>query len=200
MTDAQLIRRAQNGDVDAFNTIVWRWQKRVYNFSLRYIGDPEEAKDICQKTFLKAYQKVAGLQDRSKFSTWLYQIALNHCRDELKKRRRRTMVSLDSLQENDNGTHGERVTLARGDAEQAAKHACNHNLREIIKRALQEIPPQQREVIIMKQYEELKFHEIAEILDTSVNTAKSRMYYGLSALRNVFKQWNITEELLNYEV
>ncbi len=200
MTDAQLIDKFLNGHVSAFNTLVWRWEKSLYNFVLRYMGDREEAKDICQKSFIRAYKKLGHLQEPEKFSTWLYQIAVNICRDELKRRKRRTLFSLDAMQANENGVNSEIAALKSDGKSNPEAVAENRNAFELIRKALQEIPEEQRVVIIMKEYQGLKFTEIAEVLEISVNTTKSRMYYGLSALRKVFNKWEISEEMLNYEL
>jgi len=200
MTDAELIRKALAGHVEAFNTIVWRWEKSLYNFVLRYIGDRDEGKDICQKTFIRAYHNLNRLRDPEKFSTWLYQIAVNICRDHLKKKKRQRLTSLERLQQDRNGK--EDYIAIPEPSHQTSPDAAAHNrgVVDIMQRALQEIPEAQRVVIVMKIYQELKFTEIAEILKTSDNTVKSRMYYGLRALRQVFKKWNINEEMLRYEV
>jgi len=200
MTDAELIRKVWAGQLDAFNTIVWRWEKRLYNFVLRYIGDREESKDICQTTFIRAYHKLSRLKDPEKFSTWLYQIAVNICRDQLKKKKRQRLISLEDWRQNQNGGKDTPEVVESSAEPGADALAHNNNVRDMIQRALQEIPEEQRAVIIMKVYQGLKFTEIAEILKMSDNTAKSRMYYGLSALRRIFKKWNINEEMLRYEV
>jgi RNA polymerase sigma-70 factor (ECF subfamily) len=199
MTDPELIAKFLDGDINAFNSLVWRWEKSLYNFVLRYLGDREAAKDVCQKTFIRVYQKVHGLRTPQRFSTWLYQIAVNICRDEIKSRRRQNLVSLENLQENRNGS---KKTSVHPAAEQSQPEARvnQRDLRELLARALLQVPAEQRVVIVMKEYQGLKFNEIAEILQTSVNTVKSRMYYGLSALRKVFKQWKIYEEMLKYEM
>jgi len=199
MTDAQLVQKFLNGDVNAFNTLVWRWEKNLYNFVLRYIGDKEEAKDICQKVFVRSYKKLNRLRDPEKFSTWLYQIAVNLCRDEYKRKNRRRMLSLEALNENRNGEN----PIARLEDDVAKNpDSITHaqDMKELLKLALQIIPEEQRAVIIMKEYQGLKFTEIADILETPVNTTKSRMYYGLSALRKIFKQWKISEEMIRYEM
>ncbi|MFQ5603085.1 MAG: RNA polymerase sigma factor [bacterium] len=200
MTDSQLIDKFLNGKINAFNTLVWRWEKNLYNFVLRYLGDGEEARDICQKTFIRAYQNLHRLRDTRKFSTWLFQIAVNLCRDELKKRHRHPTFSLENLQEDHRGAEAFNQSMHNASTNHPDYVVQNHDLRELLNRALQAIPEEQRVVIIMKEYQGFKFTEIAEILETSVNTAKSRMYYGLSALRKVFKKWKINEEILRYEV
>lgn len=200
MTDAELIRKVLAGRVNAFNTIVWRWEKSLYNFVLRYVGDQEEGRDICQKTFIRAYDNLSRLREPEKFSTWLYQIAVNICRDQLKKKKRHRLISLEGLQQDRNGNEEGLAVVERSGQTSPEAAAHNRDVGELIQRALQQIPENQRVVIIMKVYQGLKFTEIAEILKTSDNTAKSRMYYGLRALRQVFKKWNINEEMLRYEV
>ena len=200
MTDAQLIAKFRNGDLNAFNTLVWRWEKPVYNFVYRYVGNREDARDLCQKTFIRVYRKANKLRDANKFSTWLFQIAVNLCRDELKRQKRRHHVSLEQLQENGNGTL--RAGQESNPKNQAQPDQALHRLElsELINRALQHIPEEQRAVIVMKEFQGLKFTEIAEVLETSVNTAKSRMYYGLTALRKVFDKWQINQETLRHEM
>ncbi|MFQ5707209.1 MAG: RNA polymerase sigma factor [bacterium] len=200
MTDAQLIERYLDGDITAFNTLVWRWENNIFNFVLRYVGNREEAKDLSQKTFIRVYRKLHHLRDMDKFSSWIYQIAINLCRDELKNRRRRQTYSLEGLQENDDGGANTNLPLEKATAQEPHDGVCSQDLREILNKALQAIPEEQRVVIIMKEYQGLKFTEIAEALQVSVNTAKSRMYYGLHALKKVFNKWNIDKESLLYEV
>lgn len=200
MTDDQLIIRFLDGQVNAFNTLVWRWEKRLYNFILRYVGDREDAKDLCQKTFIQVYQDLRRLRDPGKFSTWVHQIAVNLCRDELRNRHRRPMLSLEGLQEDYDDPSLAAPEMAAAPSMQPDAAAHRRDMRELLNAALQTLPEEQRVVVIMKEYQELKFAEIAEILGISVNTAKSRMYYGLGALRKVFDQWNISQEVLGYEV
>ncbi|MFQ5639846.1 MAG: RNA polymerase sigma factor [bacterium] len=200
MTNAQLIHKFLAGDMNAFNTLVWRWEKNLYNFVFRYIGNREDAKDICQQTFIRVYRKLHHLRDVNRFSTWLFQIAVNLCRDEIKKQERRNSVSLEQLNENNNGVESSLAGIKNDDQSDPEKRVNDHVLYDLINRALQNIPEEQRVVIIMKEYQGLKFTEIADILETSVNTTKSRMYYGLTALRKVFKQWKITEESVRYEM
>jgi RNA polymerase sigma-70 factor (ECF subfamily) len=198
MTDAQLITKFQNGDSYAFNSIVWRWEKRIYNFVLRYLGDHDDSCDVCQKTFIRAYRNLHRLRDAERFSTWLYQIAVNNCRDEIRRRSRKRMYSLDTMTQNQ---HDEKLPVMENDAkEHPEAQTHNGSLHELLNRALHQLPEEQRIVVIMKQYQGLKFSEIAEVLETPVNTVKSRMYYGLDGLRKIFKQWQINEESISYEL
>ena len=196
MTDAELIRRFRNGESHALNGLVGRWQPRLYNFILRQVGDREEAHDLCQKVLIKAHRNLRRLRDPGKFSTWIYQIAVNTCRDELRRRRRHPTISLESLEHGDDSRpEGGLEISAQNDT---AIH--ERELRDLLNRALQCIPKEQRIVIVMKEYQHLKFKEIAAILKLPVSTAKSRLYYGLNNLRKLLDQWNITLETIDYEM
>jgi RNA polymerase sigma-70 factor (ECF subfamily) len=201
MNDSALIKQfCDQGQVSAFNTLVWRWQKPIFNFVLRFLGDPEQAREISQQTFIKAYRSLPNLKDHSRFSTWLYQIAVNLCRDEIKKRKRRKTFSLEGMQENAEQSGG-RETLTMADESASPDSIVGRKeLRDILAKALQQIPEEQRVVVIMKEYQGLKFVEIADTLGIPLNTAKSRMYYGLTALRKILTQWQFDQESFQYEM
>lgn len=202
MTDVDLIDKFVKGDANAFNTLVWRWEKTIYNFVLRYVGNRDEAHDLSQQVFVRVYRNLHRLNNPSSFSTWIHQIAANLCRDWIKQRRRRPVVSLENIQElgslelNKNPA----LTLFPDASQHPDKIVSRNQLREIIEKALQEIPEEQRIVVIMKEYQGLKFTEIAEALGAPVNTVKSRLYYGLSALKKILTRWQLDDEVLQYEM
>ena len=199
MNDADLIARFLEGQVTAFNTLVWRWQDRLYNFVLRYVGNREEARDLCQQIFIRVYRSLGDLRNPERFSTWIYQIALNTCRDQLRQRQRHPNLSLDHFEEEHGQPH---PSLEQVDAQSPPADAQAHeqDLRDLLSRALQTIPEEQRVVVVMKEYQNLKFTEIAAVLEAPVNTVKSRLYYGLKGLRKIFAQWGISEENIGYEL
>lgn len=189
MTDAKLVEEFRGGNMDAFNTLVERWQHRIHRFAYRYFSSHDEAMEITQKTFIRAYKKLYTLDDVEKFPSWIYRIANNLCLDEKKRAGRRKAAPLESL-----GTH----TEAAGQGSNPAMSLEHRELGSILQQALNQLPPEQKVVVIMKEYEGLKFREIAEVLEEPENTVKSRMYYGLNNLRKIFDQWNIEmEELYN---
>lgn len=200
MTDAQLVEKFFEGDIDAFNTLVRRWEKSIYNFLLRQAGKPEEAKDLCQEAFIRAYRNLKQLRDPQKFSSWMYRIALNVCRDEMRKRQHRKTFSLNGFDGSEENNPNPGLKMEKNASSDPHIAAQDQDVKSLLNRALQSIPEEQRVVIIMKEYQGLKFSEIAETLEISVNTAKSRMYYGLSALKKVFDQWNIDREKIIYEM
>ncbi len=149
--------------------------------------------------FIRAYKSLGKLQDRRCFSAWLYRIALNLCRDELKKRKSVTYSLSESPDFNDCDNGAPQIIIA--DEEQDTTRLAHHeNLSGVLQKALLAIPEEQRVVVIMKQYHGMKFTEIADVLKTPINTIKSRMYYGLDALHSVLQKWGVDREDLSYEM
>ncbi|KAA3660166.1 MAG: RNA polymerase sigma factor [Calditrichaeota bacterium] len=200
MTDIQLIENFLNGDVNAFNTLVWRWQKPIFNFTLKYLNNVEDAKDITQRTFIKVHGSLDKLKEKEKFSSWIYQIALNQCRDETKRKKNKNNYSFEEMRENI-GFDISNEADESGMAEHNPTRKLHRNeLNGILSSALAEIPQEQKEIVLMKEYQGLKFIEIADVLGLPVNTVKSRMYYGLKALRKQLEKWNLDKEMLQYEM
>ena len=199
MTDAALIQQFLNGETGAFNTLVWRWEKPLFNFINRTVGNEDTAKDICQTTFIRTYKELRKLRDPEKFSPWIYRIALNLCRDEFKKNKNRRFLYLDDLLANQDSDDYS-VQLPDQEAQTPEDALNNQQIGEILKWALMAIPEEQRVVIIMKQYQGLKFIEIADILKQPVNTIKSRLYYGLNALRKILVESKYSKEVLLNEM
>lgn len=199
MTDAALIARFLKSDMNAFNTLVWRWEKPLYNFILRIMGNREIAKDLSQIVFIRMYKQLKTLKDPEKFSSWVYRIAMNLCKDELKKKTRHRIVSLDALTDDD----PEREQIKRqfsDDGLSPEDIIQQQQLEDIIKNALTQIPEEQRVVIVMKQYQGLKFTEIADILNQPINTIKSRLYYGLRAMKKILEESNLNREVMINEM
>ncbi|MBC8491544.1 MAG: sigma-70 family RNA polymerase sigma factor [Candidatus Marinimicrobia bacterium] len=199
MNDEFLIQEFNSGNVSAFNTLVWRWEKPIFNFILRYIGDHDQAKDVMQRCFIRAFKSLGKLKNHARFSTWLYQIALNLCRDELKKRKYLT-YSISEVRDYDDSDDKVNKVVIVDQSQDPTRHVYREDLAKLLQKALMSIPEEQRVVIIMKQYHGLKFTEIAEILKTPLNTIKSRMYYGLEALQKVLNKWGVDREDLGYEM
>ena len=195
MTDDRLlVESAIRGELSAFNQLMKGWHKRIFNFAYRYLNDYDEASEVTQQTFIKAYGALGTLKDPGRFRAWLYIIASNGCRAHSRRAGRYATESMHA------GGPGEATAWGQMAAsENPEKQLLSRDWEKLLKRALGQIPEEQRLVIIMKEYEGLTFHEIAEVLSESENTVKSRMYYGLKALRKVLTKWNITKEAIQYE-
>jgi RNA polymerase sigma-70 factor, ECF subfamily len=187
MNDQELVEKFLNGQTTAFNALTYRWQKKIYHFAWRLTFSTENAQEICQETFIRAYKNLHRLQDREKFSTWLYQIALNLSRDR-HKGKKRWFVSIQELLTEHPEIQALPKPLWADEKEQPDQRALQRETSELIQNALAQLPQEQRVVVIMKHYQGFKFDEIAEILQEPVNTVKSRMYYGLKAMRKVLEK------------
>lgn len=189
MEDAYLVEDYLGGNPKAFNKLVDRWQYRIHNFAYRYFANSDDAAEITQLTFIKAYQKLDTLDDANKFGPWVYKIANNLCVDELKRPDRKRRSSMDAIK-----------FAPLVEVEDASdRNLLRNEAIVLLHKALLQLPPKQRLIVIMKEYEGLTFPEIAEILETPINTVKSRLYAGLKALKKTFDAWNINEEAFNYE-
>jgi RNA polymerase sigma-70 factor (ECF subfamily) len=190
LTDEELVISVRAGDHQSLGILVARWERPLFCFAYRMLQRSEDARDICQETFLRVLKKAHRFRKGSKFSTWMYQIALNLCRDQLRKRRRWSNI-LSEEREIDERTDS--PSDGRAARDDPSLHVEKRQKTRALQQALLQIPPEQREVLIMKEYEGLKFKEIAEILDAPESTVKSRMYYGLTGLKTALSRQGITE-------
>jgi RNA polymerase sigma-70 factor (ECF subfamily) len=179
-TDEELVDAFQRGDTSAFDELVARWQRRIMGAIYRVVGREEDARDICQEAFLKAYRALGGFKREARFSSWMYQIALNLCRDRLRRRRGRTFLALDDASAADEILPGLHVDAVEG-LEVA-------DLSRLVAAAVAALPEEQREVIVLKEYEGMTFVEIAATLQVPVSTVKTRLYRGLDVLRVALEQ------------
>jgi len=175
-TDEELVEACLAGEESAFDVLLGRWEKRIRGAIYRLVGSDEEARDLCQEAFLKAYKSLRSFKQEARFSSWLYQIALNLCRDRMRRRRGKTMVSLDELEEG-----GAAMTVAGPTALDLLQE---RDTRRLVVQAIEALPDEQREVIILKEYQGLTFLEIAQVLDVPISTVKTRLYRGLDQLRS----------------
>ena len=178
----RLILQAQSGSEQAFNKLVSLWYKRIYNYAYKYAGSHDMAMDITQNTFIAVHHKINQLRDVNSFKPWLYRIAINCSHEELRKQRRISGISIDSTVNEDGEER--KIEIEDDLRYQPDAKLQRQELAELILSSLQTLSEEQRLVVIMKEYEGLKFREIAEALDISENTAKSRLYYGLKHLRS----------------
>jgi len=189
-TDEELLSAVKAGDTDSLGVLVARWERPLFQFVCRMLPRQDDARDICQETFLRVLKKAHRFRQGSRFSTWMYQIALNLCRDRMRKRKRwsRLVLQRDELPQQPSGPT---AVLSR---DQDPAHAVEQQEKnEAVRRALNQLPAEQREVLILKEFEGMKFREIAAILDCPESTVKSRMYYGLSGVRTILVRSGIQE-------
>lgn len=164
--DRDLIARARKGDVEGYNLLVSRWEKRVFNYLLRLVRHREDALDVSQEVFLKAYQNLPKLEDPQKFAGWLFRIAHNEAFSLLRKNRPEVEWREEPLAPSQRGPGLLPVELSLA-----------------VETALGRLNADQREAVLLKVYQGFKFDEMAEILDCPVSTVKSRLYTALDLLK-----------------
>jgi RNA polymerase sigma-70 factor, ECF subfamily len=176
-TDEELVARSIGGDSESFNELVLRWERPIYALAYRTIGREEDARDVCQETFLRAFRALPGFRGQAKFSSWLYRIALNLCRDWIRRERRTPIVQppedVDVME----------LAAASEPSESIEDIVARKDLSRAVERAMALLPDEQRTAIVLKEYHGLTFQEIAELLGCPLSTVKTRLYQGLTVLR-----------------
>jgi len=185
-SDDDLIHELRAGNTDSLGILVARWEGPLFRFVYRLLDRKDDARDVCQETFLRILRKSDRFREGARFSTWMYQIALNLCRDHLRRRRRWGAIIEEKI-ESTRETRGASTSVVLDPGAELASRERG----AAVARALAEIPPEQREVLVLKEFEGLKFREIAEILGCPESTVKSRMYYGLAGLKGALERQGI---------
>jgi RNA polymerase sigma-70 factor, ECF subfamily len=181
-TDEELVARAQGGDIESFNQLIVRWERPIYALAYRVIGKEEDARDVCQDAFLRAYRALPGFKGQAKFSSWLYRIALNLCRDWIRRQRR---APVSQLPEDIDATE---LASETGPVESIEDLVARRELSAIVEEAMSELSEEQRTAIILKEYHGMTFQEIADMQGCPLSTVKTRLYQGLSLLRRRLEQ------------
>lgn len=184
LADERLLALVKKGDKDAFDVLFERYKTKVFSFILRYVGDNATAEDVFQNTFIRLYTKARYFSHESKFSTWLYTIAANLCKDELKKRSIRKHIPLQGSTTGDKSS----IAIAPQDILQSGYANPHETARakersDLVTKAIDTLPEDLRMVIILHCLHSLKYHEVAEILGIPTGTVQSRMHSALLRLR-----------------
>ena len=170
--EAMIVRKVLQGDVNAFEKLVTEYEKGVYAIALRMTGNPEDASDMTPEAFIKAYNSLQSFRGDSKFSVWLYRIASNVCLDFLRSRSRKPTVSL-SVEDDE----GEETQLDVADESQSPELLLERSLtRDAVQRGLQALPPDYRQILLLREIQGLSYEEIADVLRIEVGTVKSRIF------------------------
>jgi RNA polymerase sigma-70 factor, ECF subfamily len=183
-TDEELVAKSIGGDPDSFNELVLRWERPIYALAYRTIGREEDARDVCQETFLRAFRGLPGFRGQAKFSSWLYRIALNLCRDWVRRERRTPVVQppedVDLIE----------MAAAAEPSESIEDLVARKDLTRLVERAMALLPEEQRTAIVLKEYHGLTFQEIADLVGCPLSTVKTRLYQGLTVLRRELARSN----------
>jgi RNA polymerase sigma-70 factor (ECF subfamily) len=182
-TDQQLVQRVQAGDKSAFNLLVLKYQHRVLKLVGRFVSDAAEAEDVAQEAFLKAYRALSSFRGESAFYTWLYRIAINTAKNALVANRRRPVDFDLDLQDPE---QYERQARLKDDATPEGV-LLTDEIREVVERAMEQLPEDLRTAIVLRELEGLSYEEIAEAMDFPVGTVRSRLFRAREAIDKKFK-------------
>jgi len=176
-TDEELVARSMGGDLDSFNQLVLRWERPIYALAYRVIGREEDARDVCQETFLRAFRALGGFKGQAKFSSWLYRITLNLCRDWIRRERRQPLAQTPE------GVDLVELAGEAEDTESVEELVARKEIGAAVSKAMALLPEEQRTAIVLKEYHGLTFQEIADLVGCPLSTVKTRLYQGLAVLR-----------------
>ena len=180
-----LVRRAASGDDSAFEQLLLTHQKQVYNLCLRLSGSAEDAFDLSQEAFIKAWRALAQYQFEAEFSTWLYRLTRNVCIDHLRRRKRQNTVPLETEQD------GELIELPLPDGTPGPEERMLHEEKQrILAEAMQALPEDYREILVLRVVNDLPYDRIAEILDLQLGTVKSRLARARLQLKKILANGN----------
>jgi RNA polymerase sigma-70 factor (ECF subfamily) len=176
-TDEELVARSIRGDAESFNQLILRWERPIYALAYRTIGREEDARDVCQETFLRAFRALPAFRGQAKFSSWLYRIALNLCRDWMRRERRVPVVQAPE------GVDLMDLAVETEPSESIEDLVARKDLAAMVEKVMARLPEEQRTAIVLKEYHGLTFQEIADVVGCPLSTVKTRLYQGLTVLR-----------------
>jgi RNA polymerase sigma-70 factor (ECF subfamily) len=188
-TDEQLLTRLRGGEADLFGTLVRRYERELYGYLRRYVGDDELAADVFQNTFVQVFVKIEQYQPGRPARPWLYAIATNQAIDALRRRNRRVDGRADPLLAGDDGDGDARplFEVLRDRAPGPVEQAEGAELRQLVRDAVDRLPDLLRQVVVMAYFQGLRYQEIADALDIPLGTVKSRLHAALAKLTEAWE-------------
>lgn len=193
--DEALMLRYQQGEVRAFEILLNRHRKPVFNFILRFVQSRELAEDLLQEAFLRVIRSAANYKRQAKFTTWLYTIARNLCVDQSRRAKHRRAQSLDAPMSASAGS-GTLLDVVAGDDLPSDRVAVSKEIHKKLHAALAELSEEQREVFLMREFLDMPFKQISEVVGVPENTVKSRMRYALQKLRLELEEYSDMAKVL----
>jgi RNA polymerase sigma-70 factor, ECF subfamily len=176
-SDEQIVQRALTGDAEAFGQIVRVWERRIFALTYGMLGREDDARDATQETFLAAFRNLRSFRGEAKVSSWLHRIAVNQCITRQRRAKVRNEAALEDEEEKDAASFSTPVEISPA-------HVVEEQERiEAVRQAVYSLPVELRQVVVMKEFEELTFREIAGVLDLPLSTVKSRLYTALQQLQ-----------------
>ena len=182
--EKKLVEKAKSGDIKAFEKLIEDHQKKVFNIALRMIGDYDEASELAQEAFLKAYKSIKSFKGDSLFSTWIYKITTNVCLDEI-RRKRKKLISLDEDIEHDGSEFKRQIKDHSPGPESLAE---NNELKRMVKESINLLPEDYKIVIVLRDIQGFSYEEISRIIKCPIGTVKSRINRARRALKKILQK------------
>jgi RNA polymerase sigma factor, sigma-70 family len=176
-TDEIIVERALSGDAEAFGEIVRRWERRIFALAYGMLGREEDARDATQETFLAAFRNLRGFRGEAKVSSWLHRIAVNQCITRQRRAKVRSESALEDEQEKNAGSFAAPLGFS------PVRITESTQVTQAVRQAVNTLPLELRQIVVMKEFEELTFKEIADTLNLPLSTVKSRLYTALKQLQ-----------------
>ena len=186
INEEQLVKFAKKGDVEAFEKLISQYEKKIYALCLHLLKDPEEAYDAAQEVCIKVWRQLEGFEGQAKFSTWLYRIGTNQCLDIIRKNKKRSKDI--SLFQKDEGSEEEWMIEGPHEEEGVAETVEKKALQEVVKLGISELKEDYQVIITLRDIEEHSYEEIADVLELSLGTVKSRLARARQALKKILGQ------------
>jgi RNA polymerase sigma-70 factor, ECF subfamily len=186
-SDEQIVERALTGDAEAFGEIVNRWERRIFALAYGMLGREEDARDATQETFLAAFRSLRGFRGDAKVSSWLHRIAVNQCITRQRRAKVRNEAAIEDEEQRHAASFSAPLELS------PARVAEGRESIDAVRRAVNSLPVDLRQVVVMKEFEELTFREIAEALDLPLSTVKSRLYTAMRQLQMRLQKFDLQQ-------
>jgi len=177
--DSLLVKKSKAGDLDAFEELVKRYEKRIYSLAFRYSGNYDDANDIAQNAFFNAYKSLPSFRGEASFATWLYRITANACLDEIRKQNKHNYLPLDNAIQSQWGNS----LPAAAPYPSPEEHLEREELKDLVKRCLKSLPGDHRLILILREMYGLSYNELCSCLGCSMNTVKVKLHRARRALK-----------------
>ncbi len=186
--EKELLEKAKAGDVESFEILIQAVRQKAYQIALSYLKNQEDAEDALQDSLLKIYRGLSRFQETSRFSTWVYRVVVNTCLDHIKKNKRQKDRILSFSGEDREENPFDAVSMLRDESAEPERHMLQKEKTQIILACLERIAPSLREVVVLRDVQGFSYGEIAQILDISEGTVKSRLSRARQAVKEMFFQ------------
>jgi RNA polymerase sigma-70 factor (ECF subfamily) len=183
--EKKLVEKAKSGDIGAFEKLIEGHQKKVFNIALRMIGNYDEASELAQEAFLRAFKSIKSFKGDSLFSTWIYKITTNVCLDEIRRKKKKKLISLDEDIEHDGSEFKRQI---KDDSPGPESVAENNELKRMVKESINLLPGDYKVVLVLRDIQGFSYEEISRILNCPTGTVKSRINRARQALKKILQK------------